>query len=406
MVKARRLRVLRTVPFLIAVCFVSFPARAQYGGGSGTADDPYLIYTAEQMNAIGANPDDFDKHFKLKADIDLSGYTGVKFNTVGTYAGWYSPQNRAFSGVFDGQGHTISNFTRTSMKAECIGLFTYINGKTAEIRDVVLVGPDIAAGSSDSVGALAGYLEWGTITGCYVKGGSISGKENVGGLVGENDAGTITNCYSSAHVSGEEDVGGLVGENTQGTITNCYASGLVSGSWWFVGGLVGCNWGAIADCYATGRVSGEPYAAGLVGAQHGDYSTIVNCYSTGSVSDPWLGMGNGGLVAFFCGEISNSFWDVETSGQETSQGGTGKTTAKMQTASTFLDAGWDFVGEIENGPNDVWKIVEGQTCPLLSWQKYGGGTGEPNDPYLIYTAEHLNALGAEPNDYDKAHGGY
>ena len=61
----------------------------------------------------------------------------------------------------------------------------------------------------------------------------------------------------------------------------------------------------------------------------------------------------------------------------------------MQDVNTYIDAGWDFVGETENGPNDIWKIVEGQTYPLLSWQKYGGRTGEPNDPYLIATAEQL-----------------
>ena len=65
-------RILRIIPYLIAVCLISFPAYAKYGGGSGTAENPYLIYTAEQMNSIGVNPDDFNKHFKLMADIDLA----------------------------------------------------------------------------------------------------------------------------------------------------------------------------------------------------------------------------------------------------------------------------------------------------------------------------------------------
>ena len=61
--------------FLVMLYFSGSPAQAQYGGGTGMADDPFLIYTAEQMNAIGANPNDWDKHFKLVADIDLSAYT-------------------------------------------------------------------------------------------------------------------------------------------------------------------------------------------------------------------------------------------------------------------------------------------------------------------------------------------
>jgi len=62
---------------LLCVLFLTWPVQAKYGGGSGTAEDPYLINTAEQMNAIGANWDDWDKHFKLMADIDLSSYTGA-----------------------------------------------------------------------------------------------------------------------------------------------------------------------------------------------------------------------------------------------------------------------------------------------------------------------------------------
>ena len=45
-----------------------FPAQAKYSGGTGEPNDPYRIYTAEQMNAIGANPNDWDKHFKLIAE--------------------------------------------------------------------------------------------------------------------------------------------------------------------------------------------------------------------------------------------------------------------------------------------------------------------------------------------------
>jgi hypothetical protein len=47
----------------------------------------------------------------------------------------------------------------------------------------------------------------------------------------------------------------------------------------------------------------------------------------------------------------------------------GKTTAEMQTASTFLEAGWDFVGETENGTDDIWWILEGKDYPRLWWEK-------------------------------------
>ncbi len=130
--------------------------------------------------------------------------------------------------------------------------------------------------------------------------------------------------------------------------------------------------------YSTSSVRGSENVGGLVG------------YTT-------QGQGRRGPL----GSATASFWDVETSGQTTSDGGTGKTTTEMQTSSTFLNVGWDFADETANGPNDIWKISEGLDYPRLWWEKYGGGTGEPNDPYRIYTAEHLNAIGAEPNDWDK-----
>ena len=57
------------------------------------------------------------------------------------------------------------------------------------------------------------------------------------------------------------------------------------------------------------------------------------------------------------GSVTGCFWDTQTSGQATSAGGTGKTTAEMQTASTFLPAGWDLV--------NIWGIEENQTYPYL-----------------------------------------
>ena len=61
-------------------------ARAKYGGGAGTPDDPYLVYAAEQMYAIGLDPNDWDKHFKLMADLDLSAYKGNTWHRIGVYS--------------------------------------------------------------------------------------------------------------------------------------------------------------------------------------------------------------------------------------------------------------------------------------------------------------------------------
>jgi hypothetical protein len=192
-------RVLRTIPLLITICLFSFPIYAQYGGGTGKPNDPYLIYTAEQMNEIGLNEEDWDKHFKLMADIDLSTYTGIAFNISGT-----GSPSHPFTGVFGGNGHTISNFSYTSTDANDIGLFGYVvkSGKDAAITDLGLIDPNIDAGTGDHVGSLTGWLGEGTITNCYVVGGSVSGNSKVGGLVGSNGFGTITKCYVTASVTG------------------------------------------------------------------------------------------------------------------------------------------------------------------------------------------------------------
>ncbi|MHC4111657.1 MAG: GLUG motif-containing protein [Planctomycetota bacterium] len=389
-----------TLFVLFAISLSALPVQAKYGGGSGTSNDPYLIYDANQMNAIGADSNDWDKHFKLMADLDLSGYTGTSFNIIGSYTPWLP-----FSGVFDGNDHTISNFTYDSNGVNYIGLFGYVSDFDAEIKNLGLIDPNVDAGTGDYVGSLAGYLYYGTITDCYVDGGSISGGRDVGGLVGDN-SGTITKCYSTGSVSGTTDVGGLVGLNSYwcsfplcvfGTITNCYSSG---GVWGVdkVGGLVGHNNNdTISNCYSSSDVLGIDQVGGFVG--HNNNGTISYCYSTGSV----LGTGAvGGLVGYdYQGEVSASFWDVNTSGQTTSSGGTGKSTAEMQTASTFFD--W--------GCGSVWTIDEGNDYPRLWWENrpgelittpsYGGGSGDANDPYLIYTVEHLNMIALIPCHLEK-----
>jgi hypothetical protein len=129
--------------------------------------------------------------------------------------------------------------------------------------------------------------------------------------------------------------------------------------------------------------------------------TVSNCYSASRVTGAGSG---GGLVGCNeAGQIDNSFWDIQTSGQATSDGGTGKTTAEMHDPNTFRAAGWDFVGQAD-GPDDIWAEPEGGGYPILCWQlpplqglpRFSGGTGEPNDPYRISTAAELNSIGQNP----------
>jgi hypothetical protein len=212
-------------------------------------------------------------------------------------------------------------------------------------------------GYSD-VGGLIGANYNGTVSNCYST-GSVNGYLDVGGLIGFNHDGEVSNCYSTGSVNGKSYVGGLIGEN-YGTVSNCYSTGSVNGNNW-VGGLIGDNRGPVSNCYSTGSVNGEYPVGGLIGE---NYGTVSNCYSTGSVNGTYK---VGGLVGYNAwGTVSNSFWDIQTSGLTTSDGGTGKTTAEMKNVRTYTDVGWsegldspwDFVGNPydDKGNEDIWDI--------------------------------------------------
>jgi hypothetical protein len=308
----------------------STPSDGKYGSGTGELDNPYLIYTAEQLNALSAEPNDWDKHFKLMADIDLAGYS----YDAAIIAPDADPcdldfQGASFKGVFDGNGHTISNLTITG--EHYLALFGRLE-YGAQIKNLSVVNVNITG--TDYVAGIVGFSK-GNIEASYCT-GKVSGNRFVGGLTGRNWS-AINVCYNAATVIGHDDVGGLAAGN-YGSITNSYNTGTVT-STWDAGGLVGANNGSISMSYSTGTVGGDNRAGGLVGYNNWDY-----------------------------GIITSSFWDVEASGLSTSDGGTGKTTAEMHTASTFLDAGWDLLDETDNGTEDIWLILEGQDYPRLWWE--------------------------------------
>ena len=220
-----------------------------------------------------------------------------------------------------------------------------------------------------TVGGLVGqngkYQHGGTVSNSYAT-GSVTGESLVGGLMGEN-TGNVIHSYSTGSVTGSSEVGGLVGWNSYyGTVSNSYSSGNVTGDH-YVGGLVGYNdqGSTVSNSYSTGSVTGSSHVGGLVGWNY--ESTVSNSYSTGHVQgDERIG----GLAGLNSGAVTNSFWDIETTGQATSDGGTGKTTEEMQDIATFSGAGWNItaVAMNETDPTYIWNIVDGQAYPLLSWQ--------------------------------------
>jgi hypothetical protein len=382
---------------VILMGMVAGNAEGKYGGGSGTPEDPYQIRDANHMQAIGADSNDWDKCFKLMADIDLRVFDGKdgreEFNIIAPDTNDAKPrfQGTAFTGIFDGNGHAISNFIYDSNERDYIGLFGCVRG---EIKDLDLLDPNINAGNGNYVGSIAGHLQSEIISNCRVKGGSVCGGDSVGGVVGisygDSGQSIIRQCHSDTTVSGRDFVGGLAGEYDHykviSSIEDSSATGDVFATGNYTGGLVGWKCcGRISNCYSTGSVSGFFCVGGLMGYNAG--SIISNCYSTATVSGAWR---VGGLVGYHDGKITYSysvgsvsgayevgglvgynfwivmacFWDIETSGEPNMCGydgdgccdpNYGKTTAEMKQQSTFK--GWDFI--------NVWGIGENQTYPYL-----------------------------------------
>jgi len=304
-------------------------------------------------------------------------------------------QGVAFTGVFDGGGHKLSHLTIKG--ASYLGLFAQL-ATTASVHDLGIEDVNVI-GSGDCIAALAAEAR-GSISHCYSTGlvsatgwaqerayavggliasnfgdvtscqstVTVNGGAYVGGLVGDN-WGIVTRCYSSGSVHGGRSVGGLVGENLS-IVERCYGVGPVAGDS-CVGGLVGENYqGRVNDCYSTSAVNGGWYVGGLVGQNGGlteasKQAIVTRCYSAGAVKGQESA---GGLVGWNVAAVTGSFWDRQTAGQTTSAGGTSKTTAQMRMGSTYLTAGWDFVGEKANGTEEIWEINEGKDYPRLRWE--------------------------------------
>ena len=239
-------------------------------------DGSYTVYNADGLMNIAelVNGGKTDINITLDKNIDL---TGKAWTPIGT------DYDNAYTGTFDGGGHTITGLTITT-KDQFVGLFGYLN-RAGTVKNVVMEGIQITSNHMfGNTGGVAGF-SWGTIENCSVS-GSVSGTKCVGGVVGAQKAGSITGCSSSATVKGTVDVGGVAGEKW-GSMTACYATGNVtleidspknlSG-----GGLVGFNGGSsVLACYATGNVTSTGSSTGNVhiGGFLGDnYTTVTACY--------------------------------------------------------------------------------------------------------------------------------
>ena len=387
----------------------------KYGGGAGEPNDPYLIYTAEHLSTIGAEPNDWDKHFKLMADIDLSVLAEGAVRNAG------SSYSTPFNGTFDGDGHVIRNLTITNSSGKCIGLFGTL-GRSGQLKDLDLA--DARVIGHTYVGALVGYNAGGTIHNCsiaaevqgvgYIGGiagisiddglmsdcradvrvlgqwyetggiagansgstitrcaatGTVTGQQSTGGVVGRQDGWSlVSDSFSTCSVTGGRWTGGVLGRNAYSMVSGCFATGDVSGVQG-VGGLVGFSDAEVSDCWAGATVSGELSVGGLIGENV--YGFVLRCYSRSAVA---AGVGKGGLIGsqqgrgFYDGCFYDCDVDVLPPAVVDATGIYPKPSVELMMQRTYTQAGWDFVDETENGTDDTWWILEGQDYPRLWWE--------------------------------------
>ena len=258
-----------------------------FAGGTGTAADPYQIGNADQLRYLAemyALEGYEASCYVLMADIDLG---GKAWASLGTDA-------KPFTGTFDGNGFTVSNFKIRDDSPD-VGFFGKLLGT---VRDLTVADAQISSShDSATIGAIAGDVFGGTVEGCRTGSGvTVSGKYHVGGIVGNtNDTAVIRNCENNAEVTGEGIVayaGGIIARAAC-PLEGCVNNGNISSPEADAAGIAVSANMSVVGCVNTGTVTAEDYAAGIVArfsdgalnhSQNDASVTLLRCENRGDVT--------------------------------------------------------------------------------------------------------------------------
>lgn len=244
------------------------------GDGAGT---PYKIGTAEELywfaglvnGTLPGVKKDLSANAILTDDIIVN--TGVLDPNKDLVSGndfieWIpigksSSDDDAYTGTFDGNGHTISGLYFNKSNSWYVGLFGCI-GAEGKISNVGVSDSYFQSSNCPYIGGVCGSNS-GELQNCS-NSSTVIGKENeyrIGGVCGYNErrynekGGIIENSFNEGTVSGTGDydvlnIGGVCGYNYGGTIKSCYNTASVSVTGKKVGGVCGDNYeGPITNCY-------------------------------------------------------------------------------------------------------------------------------------------------------------
>lgn len=280
-------------------------ASATYSGGSGTAIDPYLISTPEELNQLqlDVNVEKLNTgsvHYQLTAHIDLAQFDSDADETNGNWTPIGTSSN-PFHGQLDGNGFTIRNLKIILPNQSNVGLFGFVVPHSTStylpisIHDLTLENVEIVG--AYNVGALIGYLPngergsrlqnlsvSGTVTGQGYVGGLFGVIQAIGGTYNSGNPG-IVNVQSDATATGQNYVGGVAGQLHSSMAVGLFASQNVVGTGNYVGGLAGSLYASqIEDAHATGQVDGLNQVGGLAGELVAVSARLVNASATGNIN--------------------------------------------------------------------------------------------------------------------------
>ncbi|MCH8519462.1 MAG: carboxypeptidase-like regulatory domain-containing protein [Nanoarchaeota archaeon] len=320
-------------PFLL---WQDFESSYPFQEGLGTNDSPYLIFTCEELQLMNTN---LRAYYELANNIDCSDTInwneGDGFEPVGTLP-------VPFEGSLQGNSFIINDLFINRTATNQVGLF----GTTCDVKLTNIVLEDVF----------------------------ILGDFRVGGLVGRDvgDFSILENISVSGNVKGITDVGGVLASVLNKTfVSQIFSNVNVYGSDGSIGGLIGWSaYSEVLDSYSIGDVIGNDTVERIGGLVGDNYGFINRSYSTSFVSLEPESDFEGGLVGRNRALVQNSYWDTQTSGQNESAGGEGKTTSEMRLVFTFEN--WDF--------NNTWSATcDGWHYPVLQWQNlYLSETQCPN----------------------------
>lgn len=343
----------------------------------------YLISSPDELMWFDKNAKMTDSA-KLLADItineDVSGSDATSQKYKWTPIGM--DKTKAYTGNFDGNGHTISGLYINSTAANT-GMFGRI-GSSAVVKNLTLADSVIRS-TKNYTGAITGYIDdAASVTNCHTKNSvQVSAAVYTGGITGyQDDTSTLTRCSNAAEVTGANNVGGISGYNwskSSASLTDSYNRGSVSGSN-LVGGICAQIYigGTVSDVYNLGTVqatgtAGTPTAGGITGVFR--WGTIKSAYNAGIVKATAKGGVAGRLEASSSSRtVQNVFYSDEYEAVGNLNGCTiqnGTATAKTSDglkALTSEDLGDGFAADT-NGINSGY--------PVLAWQN---GTVKSDDP--------------------------